>query len=75
MILRTEAKVPELAKPSITALAPAGGPLAGGNTVGITGKGFVGVTAVKFGTVAATYTVDNGTHITAVAHLRLWRAR
>ncbi len=67
MILRTEAKVLELAKPSITALAPTGGPLAGGNTVGITGKGFVGVTAVKFGTVAATYTVDNGTHITAVA--------
>ena len=68
MILRTEAKVLDLAKPSITSLAPTGGPLAGGNSVVITGKGFVGVTAVKFGAVAAiSYTVNTGTQITAVA--------
>lgn len=68
MILRTETKVLDLTKPSITGIAPTAGPLGGGNTVVITGKGFVGVSAVKFGAVAAiSYTVDSGTQITAVA--------
>ena len=59
--------------PSITSLSPSGGPLAGGNTVVITGTGFTGVTgavAVKFGVDSATsYTVVSPTQITATAPL------
>lgn len=68
MILRTETKVLELTRPSITSLDPSVGPLAGGNAVEIIGKGFVGVTQVKFGAVPAlSYTVPDGTRIVAVA--------
>ncbi len=57
-----------LALPTVTLLTPAAGPTAGGNSVVITGTGFTGVTAVKFGTVNATsYVVDSATQITAVA--------
>ncbi len=57
--------------PTITAINPAAGSAAGGNTVVITGTGFseiTGPTGVKFGTVNATsYTVNSTTQITAVA--------
>jgi len=57
--------------PTVTALNPAAGPPAGGNSVVITGTGFTGLSgssAVKFGTKDATsYVVDSPTQITAVA--------
>jgi hypothetical protein len=40
--------------PTVTAVSPTGGTVAGGTAVKITGTDFTGVTAVKFGTVAAT---------------------
>lgn len=52
----------------VTSVSPASGPVAGGNQVVITGTGFLGVSGVRFGEVAATrYTVDSPTRITAVA--------
>jgi large repetitive protein len=53
--------------PVVTALTPSRGPLAGGNTVVITGREFVDVTQVVFGEAKADYTVDSPTQITAVA--------
>ena len=54
--------------PTITALNPTGGPIAGGTLVGITGTGFTGVTSVKFGSVSASaFTVVSPTEITATA--------
>ena len=52
---------------TVTKVAPALGPLAGGTAVTITGTGFSGATAVDFGTVAATNVAVNagGTQITA----------
>lgn len=58
--------------PAVTAVTPAAGPTAGGNTVTITGtdfqnpSGFPGVTEVDFGSVpAASFTVDSPTQLTA----------
>ena len=54
--------------PTVTLLTPAAGVAEGGNSVVITGTGFTGVTAVKFGLVDATsYVVNSPTQITAVA--------
>ena len=54
--------------PVVTALSPAAGPTEGGTPVTIIGTGFVGVTAVYFGTVpAATYSVTSDTEITATS--------
>jgi hypothetical protein len=54
--------------PTVTALSPATGPLAGGTAVTLTGTDFTGATAVTFGTTAATaFTVDSETQITATA--------
>ncbi len=54
--------------PTLTALSPASGPVAGGNTVVITGTSLSGATAVKFGTKPATsVNVVSSTQITAVA--------
>jgi hypothetical protein len=57
------------ALPVVTSLTPSVGPLAGTNTITITGSGFTGVTgaaAVKFGTTNATnYTLNSDTSITA----------
>ena len=39
--------------PAVTNVSPAQGPTSGGTTVSITGSGFTGATAVKFGTAAA----------------------
>lgn len=52
----------------ISGVSPDFGPLAGGTAVTVTGSGFTGVTALKFGTVAATsFTVVNDSTITAVS--------
>ena len=54
--------------PTVGSLVPNFGPAAGGTSVMITGTNFGGVTAVKFGTVAAsTYTVNSATQITATS--------
>ncbi|MEV7471829.1 IPT/TIG domain-containing protein [Streptomyces kronopolitis] len=53
--------------PVLTAVAPLSGPLAGGNTVTLSGSSLVGATAVRFGSTAATsFTVVSDTQITAV---------
>ena len=57
--------------PTITRVAPASGPTAGGTSVVITGSGFSGANAVEFGTVfddaeAASFSVDSDSQITAV---------
>lgn len=54
--------------PKITCIFPASGALHGGTSVFITGANFYGVTSVTFGGQPATlFTVDNATHITAIA--------
>jgi len=56
------------ARPTITSVSPASGPLAGGTSVTITGTNFTGVTAVKFGSNnAASFSVASATLITAVS--------
>ena len=53
--------------PSVTSLTPNGGPTTGGNQVVIKGKGFSGVSAVRFGDtllLASRYTVDGPEQIT-----------
>jgi hypothetical protein len=55
------------AVPTITALSPTGGPVAGGTSVTITGTTFTPVSAVRFGVLPATsFTVNSATSITAV---------
>ncbi len=57
-----------VAAPTVTALNPSAGPLAGGTSVTITGTSFTGATMVSFGTLAATsFVVNSNTRITAVA--------
>ena len=54
--------------PTVSGVAPASGPIAGGTTVTITGGGFTGTTKVTFGPVAAiSFTVVSDTEITAVS--------
>ncbi len=55
--------------PVVTAVSPRSGPLAGGNTVTITGSDLNQVTGVSFGSTAATNVAPNsaGTQITATA--------
>lgn len=53
--------------PTTTAVTPSGGPVAGGNTVTITGTGFTGATGVSFGGVNAQSFTATPTSITAVA--------
>src|SRR4029077_628266 len=56
------------APPSVVALAATSGSTAGGTSVTIFGTGFLGATAVKFGTVAAaTFTIQSDGALTAVA--------
>ncbi len=50
----------------VSAVAPLTGPLAGGTTVTLTGAGFTGATAVRFGSAAAaSFTVVSDTQLTA----------
>ncbi|WP_269854726.1 IPT/TIG domain-containing protein [Streptomyces sp. RPT161] len=54
--------------PVLSSIAPASGPASGGTTVTLTGTGLTRVTAVRFGSTAATsFTVVSDTHISAVA--------
>ncbi len=53
--------------PVVTSVSPRSGPSAGGQTVTISGAGFIGTTTVSFGgTPASSFTVNNGGSITAV---------
>jgi hypothetical protein len=62
--------------PKVTAISPTSGPVAGGTTVTITGTGFTGATAVKFGPTAATsFTVVSSTEITVVSPADAARTR
>ncbi|WP_313393575.1 putative Ig domain-containing protein [Pseudomonas sp.] len=56
------------AGPTVTGLSPSSGSTAGGNTVTISGTGFTGVSAVRFGASAAlAFSVNSSTQITATA--------
>jgi lysophospholipase L1-like esterase len=52
---------------SITSITPATGPMRGGTPVTIVGSNLSGVTAVRFGTAAAQFTVVDNTEVTTVA--------
>ncbi|MEU8836392.1 IPT/TIG domain-containing protein [Streptomyces sp900116325] len=56
-----------VAVPTLTDLSPNQGPPTGGTTVTLTGTNFADVTAVRFGTVAAAFTIVSATQITATA--------
>ncbi len=57
-----------IARPVVTGISPATGPLAGGTSVNVTGSGFTGASAVSFGgTPATAFTVVDGGRITATA--------
>lgn len=60
-------KVTFVVRPVVKKLAPSVGPPVGGTTVTVTGKGFTGATAVRFGSVEAPFTVLSPTKIAAVA--------
>jgi len=49
--------------PTITALDPATGPVSGGTRVIISGSGFTGATAVRFGTIGTSYSIKSDTRI------------
>jgi hypothetical protein len=52
----------------VTSLSPVSGATVGGDAVVITGRGFIGVKSVRFGSnPALSFTVDSSTQITAVA--------
>ncbi|MFE2448283.1 IPT/TIG domain-containing protein [Streptomyces sp. NPDC059426] len=54
--------------PVVSGVSPGQGPAAGGNTVTLSGSGFTGATAVRFGSASASsFTVVSATQITAVA--------
>jgi hypothetical protein len=53
--------------PTVTAISPNNGPPAGGTSVVLTGTNYSGVSAVYFGTVSASFTVNSSTQITATA--------
>ena len=56
-----------MAAPTVTGVSPATGSTAGGTSVTITGTNFTGATAVKFGSNAASFTVNSATQITATS--------
>ena len=65
---RTADQFTFVAAPTITAISPTGGPIAGGKSVIITGTNLTAASSVKFGSTNATsYTVNSATQITAVS--------
>ncbi|MFD7229381.1 IPT/TIG domain-containing protein [Streptomyces sp. NPDC059881] len=56
-----------VALPTLTSLSPNQGPPTGGTTVTLTGTNLGDVTAVRFGTTAAAFTIVSATQITATA--------
>ena len=56
-----------VAAPTVTGLSPTNGPAAGGTQVTITGTGFTGATDVHFGTIPASFLVDDDTTITVAS--------
>jgi len=58
---------PAAVPPQVTAISPASGTEGGGDSVTITGSGFTDATAVDFGGVSATMTVNSDTEITATS--------
>ena len=56
-----------LSVPLVLGISPRHGPIIGGTTVTVTGRGFSGVTGVTVGGVAAPFHVDSPTQITAVS--------
>jgi hypothetical protein len=59
---------PTASPPTVTGLSPSSGPTTGGTMVTISGTGFTGATAVRFGSTPATsYTVDSATSIAATS--------
>ena len=54
-------------RPAVDGISPTIGRTAGGTSVVITGCGFSSATSVKFGTSAATYTVNSDTQITSTS--------
>ncbi|MFF4485945.1 IPT/TIG domain-containing protein [Streptomyces sp. NPDC001544] len=65
--VRTEG-VTAMAAPVVSSVSPTQGPASGGTTVTVTGSGFTGATAVRFGAASATsFTVVSSTQITAVS--------
>ncbi|MFR9754131.1 IPT/TIG domain-containing protein, partial [Nocardia sp. 004] len=53
--------------PTLASVVPGSGPVAGGNSVTLSGTGFTGATAVLFGGIpAVSFTVVSDTQITAV---------
>jgi hypothetical protein len=53
--------------PTVTKVVPKSGTAAGGTTVTITGTGFTGTTAVRFGGTTAAYKIESSVSITATA--------
>ena len=56
--------------PIVTSVSPSHGPLVGGNVVAISGQFFTAATAVTFGGIGSTFTVNSDTSITAIAPTR-----
>ncbi|MEU7769309.1 IPT/TIG domain-containing protein [Nocardia sp. NPDC049190] len=56
-----------VAVPVLISVSPNQGPASGNNSVTLTGTGFTGATAVRFGTVSTSFTADSATQITAIA--------
>jgi len=56
-----------LGTPAVTKVSPVKGPASGATIVKITGTGFTGATAVRFGTQSASFTVTSPSKITATA--------
>ncbi|MGW7007029.1 IPT/TIG domain-containing protein, partial [Streptomyces sp. NPDC054933] len=58
------------AAPTVTSVVPTSGSTAGGTTATVTGTGFTGATAVRFGaTPAPSFTVNSDTQLTATSPL------
>ncbi|MFG2094066.1 IPT/TIG domain-containing protein, partial [Streptomyces sp. NPDC048612] len=53
--------------PVLSSVSPSSGPSSGGTVVTLSGSGFSGATAVRFGSVSAVFTVNSSSQITATA--------